>query len=91
MCFNDVMNNSPNFRNAPEHGMNWPLNNARMGTVSIVVGLVYFLMGGFLPAHAAAAAEPTAAAAAGGKRFATVFRIRGELTASGGGSDRSAA
>ena len=68
--------------------MNWPLNNARMGTVSIVVGLVYFLMGGFLPAHAAAAAEPTAAAAAGGKRFATVFRIRGELTASGGGSER---
>ena len=82
------MNNFPNFRNAPEHGMNWPLNNARMGAVSIVVGLVYFLMGGFLPAHAAAAAEPTAAAAAGGKRFATVFRIRGELTASGGGSER---
>ena len=68
--------------------MDWPLNNARMGTVSIVVGLLYFLMGGFLPVHAAAAAEPAAAAAAGGKRFATVLRIRGELTASGGGSER---
>jgi len=81
------MNNFPNFRNPPGHSMDWPLNNARMGTVSIVVGLVYFLMGGFLPVHAAAA-EATAAAPGVGKRFATVFRIRGELTAAGGGSER---
>ncbi len=69
--------------------MDWSLNNARMGTFSIVVGFLYFLMGSLLPFHAAAAAEATAAAAAGGKRFATVFRIRGELTAAGGGSERN--
>ena len=68
--------------------MNWPLNNARLGTVRIVFGFLCFLMGGFPSVHSAAAAEPTAAAQASGKRYATVFRIRGDLTASGNGNER---
>ncbi len=69
--------------------MNWQLNNARPGTIRIVFGFLCFLMGYFLPVHAATAAEAAAAASqAGGTRYATVFRIRGELTASGGGRER---
>lgn len=64
--------------------MDWSLNNARSGAVGIGLGLFCFLIGGLLPLHALAA-ESSAAAQAGGKRFATVFRIRGDLTASGGG------
>ena len=69
--------------------MNWQLNNARPGTIRIVFGFLCFLMGYFQPVHAATAAEAAAAASqAGGTRYATVFRIRGELTASGGGRER---
>lgn len=64
------------------------LNNARPGTVRIVIGFLCFLMGAVPPVHAAAAADSAAAAPASGKRFATVFRVRGELTAAGGGSER---
>jgi hypothetical protein len=39
-------------------------------------------MGGAVPGYPAAAAEPAAAAAETGKRFATVWRVRGEVTAS---------
>jgi hypothetical protein len=67
--------------------MDWSLNNTRRGTVSFGLGLFCLLLGGFLPLHAVAA-ESGAAAQAGGKRFATVFRIRGDLTASGSGSER---
>ena len=68
--------------------MDGSLNNARPWTAGIAFGLLWFLMGGFLPALAAAAAEPAAAPAAGGQRFATVFRIRGDLTAAGSGGER---
>ena len=68
--------------------MDGSLNNARPWTAGIAFGLLWFLMGGFLPVLAAAAAEPAAAPAAGGQRFATVFRIRGDLTAAGSGGER---
>jgi hypothetical protein len=82
------MNNFSISRKPPERSMTWPLNNARPGTIRIVFGFLCFLMGYFLPVHAAAAAETAAATQAGGTRYATVFRIRGELTASGGGRER---
>lgn len=68
--------------------MDGSLNKARPGTAGIVFAVLWFLMGGFLPVHAAAAADPTATAQASGQRFATVFRVRGELTAAGGGGER---
>lgn len=68
--------------------MDGALNNARPGTARIVFGLLWFLMGGFLPVQAGAAAEPAAAPPASGPRFATVFRIRGDLTATGNGGER---
>ncbi len=68
--------------------MDWPLSIARPGTARIVFGVLCFLMAGFLPAHAAATAEPTSTAQATGKRFATVYRIHGDLTASGNSGER---
>jgi hypothetical protein len=68
--------------------MDKPLNIAQRGAVRVALGILCFLMTGFLPVHAAAAAETAAAAQAGDKRFATVFRIRGDLTASGSGGER---
>jgi hypothetical protein len=82
------MNDFPIFRKTLEQGMDGSLNNARPGTARIVIGLLWFLMAGFLPVHAAAATAPAAAAPASGQRFATVFRIRGDLTATGNGSER---
>jgi len=67
--------------------MDWSLNRASLGLVKISVGLSFLLAGGGLPSLAVAA-EPTAAAQASGKRFATVLRIRGDVSASGGGSER---
>jgi len=67
--------------------MDWSLNRASLGLVKISVGLFCLLAGGCLPGLAAAA-EPTAAVQTSGKRFATVLRIRGEVSASGSGSER---
>lgn len=68
--------------------MDGALNNARPGTARIAFGLLWFLMGGLLPVHAVAATAPAAAPPASGQRFATVFRIRGDLTATGNGGER---
>jgi len=67
--------------------MDWSLNRASLGLVKISVGLFCLLAGGCLPGLAAAA-EPTAAVQASGKRFATVLRVRGEVSASGSGNER---
>ncbi|MDP1735655.1 MAG: hypothetical protein Q8L44_14960 [Sulfuritalea sp.] len=57
-----------------------------MGLARISVGLFCLLAGSGSPGLASAA-EPTAVQA-GGKPFATVLRIRGDVSASGGGSER---
>lgn len=89
MCFNCVMNDFPIIREAPGQDIDCLLRNARSETSKIVFGVLCFLMGGFLPVHLAAAAEPTVAAQASGQRFATVLRIRGDITtALGNGSER---
>lgn len=62
--------------------MDWSSSRTRIGAVAGCVGLFCMLMGGSLPGYAAAAAEPAAAAAETGRRFATVWRIRGEVAAS---------
>jgi hypothetical protein len=61
----------------------WSLNRARISLVAGSLGLFCILMGNALPGYAASAVEPKAAAMVDGKRFATVWRIRGEVTASG--------
>jgi hypothetical protein len=68
--------------------MDWSLHGARLGAVKVSVGVFCILMGNSPPSHSAAAAESNTEAQASGKRFATVFRIRGDLTASGSGSER---
>jgi hypothetical protein len=68
--------------------MDWSLHGARLEAVKVSLGVLCVLIGSSLPSHAVAAAESDAAAQANGKRFATVFRIRGDLTASGSGSER---
>ena len=67
--------------------MNWSLNRTSVDLVKISVGLSFLLAAGGLPGLAAAA-EPTAAVEANGKPFATVLRIRGDVSASGSGSER---
>lgn len=61
----------------------WSLNRARISLVAGSLSLFCILMGNALPGYAASAVEPKAAATVDGKRFATVWRIRGEVTASG--------
>jgi hypothetical protein len=68
--------------------MDWSLHGAKLEAVKVSLGVLCVLIGSSLPSHAVAAAESDAAAQANGKRFATVFRIRGDLTASGSGSER---
>ena len=59
--------------------MNWPLNS---------FGLLCILMSCLMPSHTATAADTGASAQVAGKRFATVWRIRGDVTASGGTSTK---
>jgi hypothetical protein len=68
--------------------MDWSLHGAKLEAVEVSLGVLCVLIGSSLPSHEVAAAESDAAAQANGKRFATVFRIRGDLTASGSGSER---
>ena len=68
--------------------MDWPLNRARVDFVKISLGLLCLLAGSALPGLAAAATEPGANAQTGNKRFATVLRIRGDISASGGSMER---
>jgi hypothetical protein len=68
--------------------MDWSLHGAKLEAVKVSLGVLCVLIGSSLPSHEVAAAESDAAAQANGKRFATVFRIRGDLTASGSGSER---
>lgn len=63
--------------------MDWSLNRARVNFINISLGLLCFLAGSALPGLAAAATETGATAQAGNKRFATVLRIRGDISASG--------
>ena len=67
--------------------MNWSLNRARLGAVAGSLALFCLLAGSSLPGHAAAT-ESAIPAAQAGKRFATVLRVRGEVTASGGSTGR---
>ena len=67
--------------------MNWFLNRARLGAITVGLGLVCILIGSSLPGHAATAPEPSAGAEPG-KRFATVLRVRGEVVATGGSATK---
>lgn len=58
--------------------MNWSFNS---------LGLLCILMSGLLPSYSASAAD-TVASAQAGKRFATVWRIRGEVSASSGNASK---
>ena len=65
--------------------MEWTFNRAGFGAV----GLCFLLMGAALPSQAAPISNPAAAAApANGTRFATVWRMRGEVTAVRGSASR---
>jgi hypothetical protein len=68
--------------------MDGSLNNAGLGAARIGLGIFCMLAGGLLPGQSALAAESGATAQAGGKRFATVFRVRGDLTASSSSGER---
>lgn len=64
--------------------MKWSLNRARLGAIAGSLGLCLFFIGGSLPSHAAptsAAAAAAVPAPATGTRFATVWRLRGDVTA----------
>lgn len=64
--------------------MEWSLNRARLGAITGSLGLCLFFMGGSLSSHAAPTAATAAAgvsAPAAGTRFATVWRLRGDVTA----------
>ena len=65
--------------------MDWSLNRARLGAIAGGLSLFCVFMGSSLTAYSASASEPktTAAASETGKRFATVLRSRGEVTAAG--------
>lgn len=65
--------------------MNWSLNRARLGTITVTLGFFCILLGSPLPSYSASAAAPAAPPDAG-KRFATVLRVRGEVAASASGS-----
>ena len=69
--------------------MNWSLNRARLGAITISLGFFCILMGSPLPSHSASAPESRAASGEPGKRFATVLRVRGEVVASGGSSGKA--
>ncbi len=69
--------------------MNWSLNRARLGAITISMGFFCILMGSPLPSHSASAPESRTASAEPGKRFATVLRVRGEVVASGGSSGKA--
>jgi hypothetical protein len=62
--------------------MEWSFNRARRGALLGSLGLCFMLMGGILPSHAASAPNSEATAVATGAKFATVWRIRGEVAAS---------
>ena len=65
--------------------MEWTFNRAGFGAV----GLCFLLMGAALPSQATPASYPaTAVAPANGTRFATVWRMRGEVTAVRGSASR---
>ncbi|MDP2826900.1 MAG: hypothetical protein Q8O52_29970 [Sulfuritalea sp.] len=64
--------------------MEWTFNRARLGAIAGSLGLCLMLMGGSLPSQAAPTSNSVAAAPApaSGTRFATVWRMRGEVSAS---------
>lgn len=66
--------------------MNWSLSRASMDALRIGAGVFCIFMGGSQPGHAAA--ESAMAGPDGGKRFATVIRVRGDVVASGGSSGK---
>lgn len=68
--------------------MDWSLNRARVNPINISLGLLCLLAGSALPGLAAAATESGAAVQADSKRFATVLRIRGDVSASGSNNER---
>jgi len=59
------------------------LNRARFGAITSRLGLFCILMGSLLSSYSASAVESMVAAPETGKRFATVWRIRGDVAASG--------
>ncbi len=69
--------------------MNWSLNRAKLGAITVGLGLFCILIGSALPSHAATAPEAAAAGTEPGKRFATVLRVRGEVAASGGSTGKT--
>ncbi|MDZ4252453.1 MAG: hypothetical protein U1A72_07745 [Sulfuritalea sp.] len=65
--------------------MEWTFNRAGFGAL----GLCFLLLGAALPSQAAPTSNPAAAVApAGATRFATVWRMRGEVTAVRGNASR---
>ena len=63
--------------------MEWSFNRASLGAIAGSLGLCLMLMGSSAPSQAAPASNSaaTAPAPAAGTRFATVWRMRGEVTA----------
>ena len=68
--------------------MDWSLIRARLGAMAGYAGLFCVLMASSMPGYPAAAAEAAATNPDAGKRFATVFRLRGEVVASGGSAGK---
>jgi hypothetical protein len=70
-----------------EFAMKWIFDRAGLGALAGSLGLCFFVMGTALPA--AAAPAPTAEAAApGANRFAVVWRLRGDVSATRGSAQR---
>lgn len=69
--------------------MDWSLNRTRLGVRVGVAGLFCILMGNSLVAYSASAVGSKAEQQGNGKRFATVWRIRGEVAASDGNAGNS--
>ncbi len=61
--------------------MGWSFNRAGFGALAGGLGLCLMFLGGVTPSIAAPSAGTEAASAAAGTRFATVWRMRGEVTA----------
>ncbi|MCF8149343.1 MAG: hypothetical protein K9K30_06000 [Burkholderiaceae bacterium] len=62
--------------------MDWTLTRASLGGIVGRLGFCLLLLGGAFPAHAAPSLEFKPLATDSGKRFATVWRVRGDVTAS---------
>lgn len=62
--------------------MDWSIDRARMGAIAGSLGLCFMLMGVSLPGFAASPSGATVTATETSTRFATVWRIRGDVSAS---------